>query len=318
MNRAGFGWLMGASLSMFVACGGGSSNDSPHDGAAAGKGGGSSAGAAGTSGTTADAAGKSSEAGTAGAAAAGGTAGAGGSDETSTAYSGSLQVGWYDNGQSFSTMASATFSDPDHVADSSCTKQTIGPCDVRDCVETTPATTMPHAGVISLSNGAKFNATLSPDASGSYAQYTLQSLALPGEDLITISASGGDVPAFTAQMVQPLALLITAPTADSSGIVTWQRDADLALTFERGVAGVQLLVQGGKATGASIGCRFPSESGQATLPAAALRALPPDTELTLFTYKLDQVTATPYVIALKNFSAAVNPEKKRGIRVSLP
>ena len=318
MNRLG-GWALGVSVFACVACGGVS--DTP-SGAAAGASSDSSSGAGGrpTAAAGASSSGSSGSAGAPGNAGAGGvpaSAGTAGQADVEATYSGVVQVGWYENALKFSTGVSASFSVPNQASALSCTTEVFGPCRVNTCVSAVAAPAMPQAGVISVSNGEMFSATLTPNSDGSYPGFSETGISLPGEDQITISATGGDVPAFSGIIVQPLALLITAPVADSNGEVSWSRDTDLAVKFERGVPKIQLVIQGGASPGALLGCTFPSETGLASIPAAALQAMPLGTRLTFFTYHAEPITAGEYTIVLKNFSAAMSPDKAHGIHLTL-
>jgi hypothetical protein len=301
-------WAVGGSLLALAACGprsestDGLSTESP--GGFSAIGGASTSGAAGTPGGGTDATGISGMGGT-------------GGHAVLAEYQGTVQVGWLDNGKTFTTTAGASFRGPNQSTDGSCEIRSIGQCQVSTCAATAVAARMPQAGQISVSNGVKLSATLTPNSDGSYPTYSDPGVLLPGLDNITISGSGGEVPAFSSTLVQPLALLVLSPVVDSGGQVTWARDVDQGLTFDRGTSEVQLLVQGGSAPGISIGCAFPSEVGHALIPSAALQALPSDTVLSLFTYRLRQITAGAYAIDLKAFAPAMNPDKTRGIRVHL-
>jgi len=247
-----------------------------------------------------------------------GSAGSAGQSSQPGEYKGTIQVGWLDNGDQFYTTAQAVFAVPMQPSGRSCTTQVVDACTVYTCVTSTQPAMVPQAGTITLSNGDMFNVTLMPNGDGGYSTHSEQHVLLPGEDNITISATGGDVPAFSSVLVQPLTLLVNSPAADTTGVVAWSRDMDLSLKFDRGAANVQLLVQGGASPGVTVECLFPSQPGEATIPSAALKQLPPGTTLYVFTYKVQSITAGQYAIDLKAFSAAMDPDKKRGIRVSVP
>lgn len=321
MNQVGLGWAIGASLLISVACGG---TDKPSKETAGAAGESSNRAGAGPTGS----AGSEANPGSAGAANNGGAAGRSASTESagspgsagaaqSPSYSGAVQVGWTDNGTQFHTSASAVFAVPNQSIGRTCTTEVINSCRVLTCVSATQPTTMPQAGTITVSNGDMFNATLVPSGDGSYAPHSEQHVLLPGEDIITINASGGDVPAFSTTIIQPLTLLITSPIANSSGELAWSRAADLPLKFERGVPDVQLLVQGGASPGVTIDCLFPSEAGEAVIPAAVLKQLPLTAILSIFTYKVQSLTAGKFGIDIKAFSAAMDHEKLHGIRVNV-
>jgi hypothetical protein len=321
MNQVGLGWAIGASLLIAVGCGG-TDKPSKETAGAAGEGSnGAGAGPTGSAGseTNPGSAGAANNGGAAGRSDSSGSAGSAGNAGAaqSPSYSGAVQVGWTDNGTQFYTSTSAVFSAPNQSTGRTCTSEVIASCRVNTCVSATQSTTMPQAGTITVSNGDMFNATLIPNGDGGYTAHSEQHVLLPGEDLITIQASGGDVPAFSTVIIQPLTLLITSPVANSSGELAWSRAADLPLKFERGVPTVQLLVQGGASPGVTIDCLFPSEAGEAVIPAAVLKRLPLTAILSIFTYKIQSLTAGKYGIDIKAFSSAMDPEKLHGIRVNV-
>lgn len=319
MNQAGLGWAIGTSLLAVVACG---ATDQPSNGTAGGAGQSSSRAGAGPTGSAGSGTNSAGSAGSAGAETSDGTAGtsssagsAGQADQSG--YHGAVQAGWTDNGDQFYTSASATFSVPGQPAGRSCTLEVIGTCRVNTCVESTRPLMVPQAGTITLSNGDMFNATLMPNGDGGYSAHSESHVLLPGDDNITINASGGDVPAFSSTFIQPLTLLITSPIASSTGDLAWSRNADLPLKWDRGVPKVQLLVEGGANLGVTVDCLFPSEAGEASIPAAVLKQLPPATTLFVYTFKVQSITAGKYAIDLKAFASAMDPDKKRGIRVTV-
>lgn len=309
MNQAGLGWTIGVLLLAVVACGG---TDHANNGAAGAAGESSSGAGVGATGL-AGSAGAATSAGAAGTSSSAGSAGQ--ADESG--YHGTVQVGWTDNGTQFRTLASATFSVPGQSTGRSCTTEVIGTCRVLTCMEATQPQMVPQAGTITISNGDMFNATLMPNGDGGYSAHSETHVLLPGDDNITINASGGDVPAFSSTIIQPLTLLITSPIASSTGELAWSRNADLPLKWDRGVPKVQLLVQGGVTPGVTVACLFPSEAGEASIPTTVLKQVPAATILSIFTYKVESITAGQYAIELKAFAAAMGPDKLRGIRVNV-
>ncbi|HWZ87697.1 MAG TPA: hypothetical protein VNW92_02570, partial [Polyangiaceae bacterium] len=244
-----------------------------------------------------------------GPAATGGAAGA--SPETPT-YHGSVQFGWLGSG-AFDTIVDASFTNP-AVAGMSCTKQAIGACTVSTCTGT-DAKPAPQAGAITVSDGNKFNISLTPGADGSYTSYSHGGVQLPGGQTVTVTAAGGDVPAFTGAVTEPLTLLVTSPLAVDTGTFNWPRTQDLTFVFDRGVAGVQLVVQGTTGLGKSIGCTFPSEPGTATVPAAVLGELDAGNLLQAFTFVTKRVQAGQYSVDLISFGSATNVAKTQGVNV---
>jgi len=316
MNQVGLGWAIGASLLTLVACGGSDKPSNGTTGAAGESSSGAGTGPTGSAGSGTTSAGSSGAANSAGSAGTSSSAGSSGQADQ-TGYNGAVQVGWIDNGQQFYTSASAVFSVPGQSTGRTCTTEVIGSCRVNTCMLATQPPMVPQAGTITISNGDMFNATLMPNGDGGYTAHSEMHVLLPGDDNITINASGGDVPAFSSTIIQPLTLLITSPIAATSGEIAWSRNADLPLRFDRGVPEVQLLVQGGATPGVTIDCLYPSVAGEASIPTSVLKQLPVATILSVFTYKVEGISSGKYAIDLKAFSAAMDPGKLRGIRVNL-
>jgi hypothetical protein len=197
----------------------------------------------------------------------------------------------------------------------SCTMQTFGACTVSTCTGSA-ATPAPQAGAITVSDGAKFNASLTPSTDGTYAVSGAPNILLPGGEMVTVNAAGGDIPAFSGAIEQPLTLLVTSPTDASSGTFSWPRANDLNFSFDRGTVGVELEVQVAIA-GKSLTCHFASQAGMATVPTAALSELPVGVTLDVFTSATKRVQAGNYSVDLIAFDAATNVAKTAGVHVTL-
>jgi hypothetical protein len=249
----------------------------------------------------------------------GGSAGVSGSGGSTVSTRGSGQVTVltlvnYPTVGASLTSFSARFMSPG--AASSCTSIAHGACTLYEC-DTTATTSDVDAGTITAqSTEAAFAHAIVP-LEGQYETYSETTSAFLGEEAISISATGGVVPAFEASITYPLLLLLTAPTlAEGSSVASVPRGQDLTLTWDRGTTGVILQVQS-SATTPSLICDSPSDAGAMVLPSAALSSLPSGAELSLYTVGNVPVTAGDYDLNVVAAGAVVHPDKARRITLVL-
>jgi hypothetical protein len=309
MVRASGAWAVLVAAAV-AACGSDPPRASPGSGAAAGMGG---AGGAGSGGTGAGGAGSSGTAGGAGA---------------STESYGVVQFGtifhYPDQGLAY-TLATAGFYRARPASGvGPCTTTAFGPCSVRSC-EVNPTDPpepepepppepdprpAPVAGDISIRSTGDFTIDLVPDATGIYVQ-TGRMGTLLGQESVTITATGAEVPAFNHTMTYPLLLLLTEPAlAADQVVVTVPRNQDLVLAWDRGVAGLELQLQSVGGT-AQLYCNVPSEDGTLTLEAAAMLGLDEGTELLLLGAASERVTAGAYTVTISSAGSVMSPDRSR-------
>ncbi len=152
-------------------------------------------------------------------------------------------------------------------ANGGCTTTKTGNCSTYMCPSTGPQT-LSSAGTLTLTVGSS-TSTVTQNANGDYSSTTS---AFAGGDVLGVSASGGDVPAFGAQTVTSPGMIIVSP-APPSTISTAQ---DLTFTWSSGEPGASVLVaiarQGFNAS-ESVGCTFDAIAGTGTIPQAQLAAI---------------------------------------------
>jgi hypothetical protein len=177
--------------------------------------------------------------------------------------------------------------------------------------------TPPSAGVITIdADVGEFSVTLEPDSTGAYSSMRPTG-TLQGEEVVSVVASGGEVPAFSHTVTFPLVLLLTSPVlATGESVITASRSDDLVLTWDRGVEGLSFFIQ--TTTGVSFACSAPSTDGTMTIPAAALAALPANTTLLLMGTGVDQVTAGDYDVSVTYANGVMNPERTERMEVLVP
>jgi hypothetical protein len=102
-----------------------------------------------------------------------------------------------------------------------------------------------------------------------YAGIVEPSLLFAPDAVITVTATGGDIPGFTAGLAAPSPITLTQPVAPGSG---WTIDPTTDLTISwsgttTGVVDVQLL-SANIDFGETVDCQFPASDGSGTVPAA--------------------------------------------------
>jgi hypothetical protein len=209
------------------------------------------------------------------------------------------------------TEVVAVFRGPE--AASGCAQRNDGPCVVTTCpVPYVPPTPGSELSVGQLAIGAIL---LEPNTDGSY-PFTVQGVWPAGKP-VHVAATGGQIPAFTADLIAPSALALTTPP----GAVTGSRaplahplskGADLPLAWtpvaQTTVASVsQSYASGGSAAAAvTVECSFDGASGTGTIPASALTDLSvvapanggPATELVVEATGRVMLMAGPYPIVV--------------------
>jgi hypothetical protein len=246
---------------------------------------------------------------------AGGTAAADGS-------TGTIQVGRRFDSLSGAIEASARFSAKDAVDTSDCTLEKFGDCQVSNCTSNgKTATPAPYAGDITITDGGMVDVKLSTTPGQNYSQPSGTGGGLSGGELLTVSASGGDVPAFNTQIAVPLVITISAPAVDDMGSAPIPASGDLALTFDNraadGETGTKLYVIGGSGT-TTLYCVLPTETGSASVPALALDKLRGGSgKLTLLTTRTKQIQAGAFTVNVAAYLSAMNPAKSKAVTFKL-
>jgi len=139
--------------------------------------------------------------------------------------------------------------------------------------------TVPNAGTLTVTGGAFGDAgvLVAPAKGGGYFYNTTTPIFAAG-DTLGVSASGGNVPAFSVKrVVAPSTIVLswTQPAGDAGGLVI-PTGQDLTVSWTGGVSGARVVF---KATAfptnqtAQVACQWDATAGQGTVPAAALASL---------------------------------------------
>lgn len=155
-----------------------------------------------------------------------------------------------------------------------CALSTVAGCTVTEC-DLSKASTEPFdfgdsAGDISFS-GPSLTRVL-PFTDGGYGVFlTSDRMWSPGDALVA-TASGAAVPAFTATLIAPAEIALTAPACSAASCGTVSRTGDLTVSWTGG-SDVQALLRATKAGVSSIEIVCPLAASPATISAAALAKL---------------------------------------------
>jgi hypothetical protein len=174
-----------------------------------------------------------------------------------------------------------------------CTQATSGPCAFSDCTAVLesdgggPRNVFVKAGNISINGGRLTSSTpltyttLPGNISEYYAPEVSQIFA-PG-DTFTITATGGDVAAFTGTSgPAPADIVLTAPTgtpglAGAGTVYTIDESQNLVVTWTGGSVGTQVSVlMENNSSARQLSCAFDAAGGTGTVPTALLTKLGPN------------------------------------------
>jgi hypothetical protein len=164
---------------------------------------------------------------------------------------------------------------------SSCPQaQPVAPCLISPQCANPQAVPGVSAGTLSLagSQWSASSASLTLGSDGTYDTPLLQTLFSPGATL-TVSATGGDAPAFSGLTIDAPST-VTVTTTAPGGFGAISTTADLPIQWTGGQAGAQLTVYFNEMPTAPsteepmiVACTFDASLGHATIPQAALAPL---------------------------------------------
>jgi hypothetical protein len=174
----------------------------------------------------------------------------------------------------------------------------------------------PTAGLITIRSTGTFTADLTPDGKSAYVTSGVMG-NLAGEESVTVTAAGGDVPAFTHTMTYPLLMLLTQPEFDDVQTeYAVSRADDLVLAWDRGTPSLRLQIQT-RASTATLGCLFPGEDGTGTIASELLSSLDQGAELILLGVQTETVTAGEYDVSVSSAGTLMTPDRTRRAKLVL-
>jgi hypothetical protein len=194
-----------------------------------------------------------------------------------------------------------------------CTSTRYGDCVINDCTLGNANAARLSAGVITVDSAAdQIHQFVTPDAQGAYSG-TQGKFVFSGGEALTVSASGGDIPAFAVNTQFPLLLLVdNAPAASAAtSVIPAPHTAPLSLSWERGAPGVFFAAQPFNVTGnVGAACYFDSQAGTGTVPAEVLSAFPAGQQFLLLTAIATAAEVGPPAVNVWVLGEALTLDKK--------
>ncbi len=147
-------------------------------------------------------------------------------------------------GQECSTRFNASFTvDPNDAGAAPCVRSTIGRCSLLECPGADAGVTYPvlvptisaSAGVVSI-EGTQFDGGVHLATGDGVDLFVAAQRAWHGGETVSVSSSGGDVPAFSGTVVAPEAIEFTSPRCAGpfGGCGTLPRNTPLTITWTGG------------------------------------------------------------------------------------
>jgi hypothetical protein len=152
-----------------------------------------------------------------------------------------------------------------------CSTTRMGGCDVIDCPASAEAMP-PSPGTLTVATADdRVNEVIEANQDGLY-QFGESTLMFEGGDMVSVTASGGDVPAFELAAEFPSTFIAVEPLLTASeNTLQIRHEADTTVRVSGGVAGVELVAEL-FGTNATMRCSAPSEQGELVISAEALAA----------------------------------------------
>jgi hypothetical protein len=227
-------------------------------------------------------------------------------------------VNYPESGQSLSWLSAQFWTG---AVDDGCSHTSLGQCTLYNCLSARDVAGPDAGAIVVNSTDAAFSQTLTFNASGSsgsYSTYMDDNADFLGGEHVTVTTTGGVVPAFTDQLDYPLLLLLTNPVpADVTSVITVPTNQDLALAWDRGTAGVSFLLESDTSLGTFIDCDVPSQMGAFILPASTLAMVPGGAKLNLYTVASHSIFAGNYNVSELVGGTVVWPDKAHRVMLQL-
>jgi hypothetical protein len=157
-----------------------------------------------------------------------------------------------------------------------CAQTEVGPCLVEDCFGQQQPATNVSAGTITVM-GAAVPIMLVPDAGKRYAPVSATQPPFVGDETLTVSGTGGDVPAFTVTLTAPTQPTITAPSpppGPTKLVIDRAQTFHATWTNSKTTGKVYFFFQGPTNARVAMSCGFDSKALAGEIPANALAMLP--------------------------------------------
>jgi hypothetical protein len=150
-----------------------------------------------------------------------------------------------------------------------CSTTRMGDCHVTDCPPNAEAS-RPSAGTLTVATtDDRVNEAIEANADGLY-QFGESTLMFEDSDTVSVTGTGGDVPAFELSADFPSTFIAVEPLlTESENTLRLQHEVDTTVRVSGGVEGVELVAEL-FGTNATMTCSAPSEVGELVISAEAL------------------------------------------------
>lgn len=161
-----------------------------------------------------------------------------------------------------------------------CTRESVGPCDVLACAPSPPPESPAYegAGTLTLSKGLLIAPLEVPRAGRTYAHAATNEPYFKGSDDLVVKATGGVVPPFELSVTTPLDLAVSKPAcAADCGEIDRAKDYEIVWAPPRFGSVDVIVFTNAPGTGYTrIACSVAATDGRLVIPAAALAKLRTD------------------------------------------
>ncbi len=176
--------------------------------------------------------------------------------------------------------------DPDGAA--SCMSEPVAGCEIQTCSTETVVPPRPDAGLVSITPSGGGGQSYLPDDSGIYPATPV--VSWEDDEEVTVDAAGGEVPAFSVDLVGPGDVATVVSPAFPDPVIP--RDQALLVEWTGAESFVGIAIRCPVAEPVQVRCPFPDgTTGQ--VPVAALQRLPACTGASLSVFTEDRHVIEP-------------------------
>jgi hypothetical protein len=193
----------------------------------------------------------------------------------------SCATGSYCAGSLANAQFEAEFSRDDTGEDAGpppCTTTVAGECEFVSCTAYPASTPGVPAGTLTIAGGTMGTVKIRTDSIQDFVySFSDAAAGFSAGDTLSVTGSGGRVPAFATQsIVAPALVTLTSPVADAKGEFEITSSSALKVTWTGGVSGETVYVQGGPNALAGyeyFACGWDAAAGKGSVPASILAAV---------------------------------------------
>jgi hypothetical protein len=208
-----------------------------------------------------------------------------------------------------------------------CTRQNYGYCEIEKCPTAglPGALPGPQAGAITIADSAAqpgpVTQTVRPTANGLYESWNMSGPAFGANDVLHVSAVGGAVPAFQADVPFPEPAVWTTPSVPdddtSFANLLISRDADFDFGWQFGSSDTVIVLQNAAGNNPSLACHIPSDMPNYKVPKEAFSELPVGEYLDFYAVREKVVSAGSFDVTLRLVNLLIDRSNGKTRRMSL-